>query len=135
VSAEHTSWARELLGPDAILAPELAVVLDPDPVTARATARAFIADYFVLPAYADSLRRQGFGDADLAGGGSDPLVDELVAWGDEEAIAREVRAHLEAGADHVCIQVVGLGDGVLARAAWRRLAPALLGSRETYRPS
>jgi probable F420-dependent oxidoreductase len=126
VTAEHTSWAREIMGPDAILAPELAVVLDRDPATARATARTFIADYLKLPAYVDNLRRQGFDESDLADGGSDRLVDELVAWGDEDAIAREVRAHHEAGADHVCIQVVGVGAGVLAREEWRRLAPAFV---------
>jgi probable F420-dependent oxidoreductase len=132
VTAQHTREAREAVGPGALLAPEVSVVLDDDPVSARATARAFIAGYLELPAYADSLLRQGFGEEETAGGGSDRLVDELVAWGDEEAIARELRAHLEAGADHVCIQVVGLGDGVLARDAWRRLAPALIGAGKTY---
>ena len=126
VSAEHTQRARQALGPDALLAPELSVVLDPDPVSARATARAFIADYLKLPAYAENLRRQGFGEEEWGDGGSDRLVDELVAWGDEAAIARELQAHLEAGADHVCIQVVGLAQGELARDAWRRLAPALV---------
>jgi probable F420-dependent oxidoreductase len=132
VTAQHTRDAREAMGADAILAPEVSVVLEPDADAARATARGFIADYLALPAYADSLRRQGFGDADTAGGGSDRLVDELVAWGDEEAIGRELQAHLDAGADHVCIHVVGLPQGELARAAWRRLAPALTDMTGTY---
>jgi probable F420-dependent oxidoreductase len=128
VSADYTRHAREALGPDAVLAPELSVVLDPDPASARATARAFIADYLALPAYADNLVRQGFGEQETKGGGSDRVVDALVAWGDEEAIARGVRAYLEAGADHVCIQVVvGAGRGTMAREAWRRLAPAVVG--------
>jgi probable F420-dependent oxidoreductase len=126
VSAEYTQRAREALGPDALLAPELSVVLDADPGSARATARAFIADYLRLPAYAENLRRHGLGDEEWAGGGTDRLVDELVAWGDEAAIARELQAHRDAGADHVCIQIVGLPQGELARDAWRRLAPALV---------
>jgi probable F420-dependent oxidoreductase len=132
VTAQHTREAREALGPGALLAPEVSVVLDDDPTSARDTARAFIAGYLALPAYAESLRRQGFSEEETGGGGSDRLVDELVAWGDEEAIGRELRAHLDAGADHVCIQVVGPDEGALARDAWRRLAPALLGTSTTY---
>ncbi len=126
VTAQHTREAREILGPDAVLAPEVSVVLEEDPATARATARAFIADYLKLPAYAASLVRQGFGEDETRDGGSDRLVDELVAWGDEATIARELQAHLDAGADHVCIQIVGVPHGQLARDDWRRLAPALV---------
>jgi probable F420-dependent oxidoreductase len=84
------------------------------------------AAYFELPNYVANFRRLGYGDADFAGGGSDALVDALVAWGDEEAIAGRVRAQLQAGADHVCIQVIDAAGDMPPRAAWRRLAPALV---------
>jgi probable F420-dependent oxidoreductase len=130
VPAEHVAVAREALGPDAFLAPELAVVLDPDPATAREKARAGMSMYFGLPNYLDNLRRLGFDDDDLAAPGSDRLVDALVARGDEEAIARRVQEFRDAGADHVAIQV--LTGGQTAEASfpveeWRRLAPALTG--------
>jgi probable F420-dependent oxidoreductase len=118
VPVEHTRQARDILGPDRLLAPELAVVLEPD--DGPATARAHVADYLELPNYVRNLRRLGFGDEDFADGGSDRLVRALVAWGDEDAIAERVRAHLDAGADHVCLQV--LSTEPLPRAAWRRLA-------------
>jgi probable F420-dependent oxidoreductase len=91
----------------------------------RWPARAHVAAYLDLPNYVANFRRMGFGDADLAGGGSDALVDALVAWGDEETIAERVRAQLDAGADHVCIQVVDARDDVPPVESWRRLAPAL----------
>jgi probable F420-dependent oxidoreductase len=122
---EHTSYAREILGAGALLAPEQAVVLETDPTRARAAARAHMELYLTLPNYTNNLLRVGFGEVDLGDGGSDRLVDAIVAWGDEDAIASRVRAHHEAGADHVCIQVVGVEGGAPPRAAWRRLAPAL----------
>ncbi|MDA0165314.1 TIGR03620 family F420-dependent LLM class oxidoreductase [Solirubrobacter ginsenosidimutans] len=122
VPVEHTRQAREILGPDRALAVEQGVVLAPD----RAAARAHVAAYLELPNYVANLRRLGYGDADFAGGGSDALVDALVAWGDEEAIAERVRAQLEAGADHVCIQVIDAVDDTPPRDAWRRIAPALI---------
>jgi len=79
-----------------------------------------------MPNYADNLRRLGFGDDDLAGGGSDRLVDAVVAWGDVDAVAARVREHHEAGADHVCVQVVTAEKGFPLE-AYRSLAPALLG--------
>jgi probable F420-dependent oxidoreductase len=124
VPPEHTLRARELLGPDRLLAPEQAVLLETDPSRARERGRAHVAPYLELPNYVANLERLGFDEADRAGGGSDRLVDAIVAWGDEAAIAARVREQLEAGADHVCIQVVE--EGELPRAAWRRLAPALV---------
>ncbi len=123
---EHTRRARGILGPGKLLAPEQAVVLETDPVAARAIARSHMGMYLGLPNYVNNLRRLGFSEADVAGGGSDRLVDALVAWGDVDAIAARVRAHHEAGADHVCIQVLDPDPTALSLAQWRRLAPALL---------
>jgi probable F420-dependent oxidoreductase len=127
VPPEHTALAREVLGTGALLAPEQAVVLAADRRSGLEQARSFVASYLLLPNYVRNLRRLGFGDNDLAGNGSDRLVDALVACGDEAAIAGRVRAHHDAGADHVCIQVVGASevDEALPLQAWRRLAPAL----------
>ncbi|MEU0568160.1 LLM class F420-dependent oxidoreductase [Nonomuraea sp. NPDC005983] len=104
VTLEHTARARAILGPDPVLAPEQTVVLDTDPERARQTARRFTSFYLRLPNYANNLRDLGWGDQDLANGGSDALVDALVAWGDPETIIERVRAHHDAGADHVCVQ-------------------------------
>jgi probable F420-dependent oxidoreductase len=128
VPVEHTAVARDVLGAGPVLAPEQAVVLEPDPVRARELARRHVPRYLELPNYANNLRRLGFGDDDLRDGGSDRLVDAIVAWGDEEAIADRVRAHHDAGADHVCIQVVGVDGTAPPRETWRRLAPALSGN-------
>lgn len=106
VPVEHTALARDVLGPDALLAPEVTVVLETDPATARARARGFTTGYLGLPNYADNLRRLGFSDDDVAGGGSDRLVDAVVPWGSPARVAERVRQHLDAGADHVCLQVV-----------------------------
>jgi probable F420-dependent oxidoreductase len=125
VPPEHTELARRILGSGPVLAPEQAVLLDTDRRRGRERARAFVSDYLGLPNYVRNLRRLGFGDDDLHGGGSDRLVDALVAHGDEEAIAARVRAHHDAGADHVCIYVFGSGDERLPLGRWRRLAPAL----------
>jgi probable F420-dependent oxidoreductase len=127
VPVEHTEVARETLGPDAVLAPEQAVVLETDASAARAAARAHMDRYLQLPNYTGNLLEVGFTEDDIEDGGSDRLVDAIVAWGDEDAIAERVRAHQAAGADHVCIQVVGVPQGELPRATWRALAPALLG--------
>jgi len=128
VPPEHTAAARRALGPGVLLAPEQAVVLDPDPRRGRELARAFVSDYLALPNYVRNLRRLGFTSDDLRGPASDRLTGALVAYGREEAIAARVRAHLEAGADHVCVYVVGSGDDddeALQLDAWRRLAPVL----------
>jgi probable F420-dependent oxidoreductase len=127
VTVEHTRAAREILGPDAVLAPELGVVLDADVARGRERAREHVADYLELPNYANSMRRMGFTGDDLRDGGSDRLVDAVVAVGDEQAIGARVQEHLDAGADHVCIQVVGPMGQPLPRETWRRLAPVLAG--------
>ena len=125
VTPAHTARAREILGPGPVLAPEQGVVLETDPDRARAVAREHLTAYLRLPNYTNSWREDGFGDDDFADGGSDRLVDALIAWGDADAIAERVAAHHEAGADHVCIQPV-VRDLDRAVAELRRLAPALL---------
>jgi probable F420-dependent oxidoreductase len=104
VPPEHTARAREILGPDAILAPEQKVLLVTDAAQARAVARDAIQMYLGLPNYVENLKLFGFSASDFAGGGSDRLVDALVAWGDEDALRDRIQAHFDAGADHVCIQ-------------------------------
>ena len=125
VTPEHTALARQSLGPDAVVATEIAVVLATDPGLAREAGRAHLSVYLGLPNYTNNLRRLGFGDDDLSGGGSDRLVDALVAWGDPSAIAAKVDEHRAAGADHVCIQVL-TAEGFPSE-QWRELAPALTG--------
>lgn len=128
VPVEHTAVAREALGPDALLMPEQAVVCSTDPEQARAVARRFMKTYLTLPNYTNNLRRLGWGDDDLSGDGGGPtdrLVDAIVAWGDDDAIAARVRAHLDAGADHVCVQVLPADPRALPMDDWRRLAPVL----------
>jgi probable F420-dependent oxidoreductase len=126
VPVEHTAVARQHLGPDALLLPEQKVVLETDATTARAIGRQAMAIYLGLPNYTNNLRRFGFDDADLADGGSDRLVDAIVAWGDEDAIKARVDAHHAAGADHVAIQVLPHDADTVPVEDWRRLAPVLL---------
>ncbi len=126
VPVDHTRWAREVLGPGPVLAPELAVVLETDRSAALELARQYAAIYLPLPNYANNLRRFGYGDADFEGGGSDRLIEDVIPWGDAETIARRVHDHLDAGADHVCVQVVAGLEG-FPLADYRSLAPALLG--------
>jgi probable F420-dependent oxidoreductase len=125
VTPEHTQYAREILGADALLAPEQMVVLETDPKLARAVARQKLELYLGLPNYVANLKRHGFADADVEHGGSDRLVDEIIAWGTRDAIAARVEEHLAAGADHVCIQVLPVDHHGVPRAEWRLLAPAL----------
>jgi probable F420-dependent oxidoreductase len=125
VTPAHTSIAREALGAEALVATELAVALTTDASVARAAGRQHLSIYLDLPNYTNNLLRLGFTDADFADGGSDRLVDALVAWGDEQAIAARVQEHRDAGADHVCIQVVNEGPEA-PQAQWRALAPALV---------
>jgi probable F420-dependent oxidoreductase len=126
VPVEHTAAAREVLGTGPWLCPEQAVVLSTDPEAARAAARQHMATYLTLPNYTNNLRRLGWGDEDLGDGGSDKLVDAIVAWGDESAIIDRVKAHLDAGADHVCVQVLDNEFSALPIEQWRALAPGLL---------
>lgn len=126
VPVEHTAFAREQLGDGPRLCPEQAVVLETDPTTAREIARTHMRTYLGLPNYTNNLRRLGWGDDDLAAPGSDRLVDAIVAWGDEDAIRSRVAAHHDAGADHVCIQVLTPDIRELPMQQWRTLAPVLL---------
>jgi probable F420-dependent oxidoreductase len=126
VPPDHTAQARVTLGRDRWLIPEQAVVLETDPERARETARRHTSAYLALPNYVNNLRRLGFRDDDLDGPGNDRLVDAIVAWGDVEAIARRVREHHNAGADHVCIQVLSQDRRGLPRPQWRELAAALV---------
>jgi probable F420-dependent oxidoreductase len=116
VPPEHTAMARERLGPGKYLAVEQAVVLDPVPEVAREHVGLYVRQ---APHHQANLRRLGFTDADLAGGGSDRLVDAIVATG-EQAVADRIRAHLDAGADHVCVQVLARKPD-----SYRRLAALL----------
>jgi len=113
---EHTAWARELIGPDALLAPEHKAVLTTDAEQARAVGRKALDIYLNLTNYLNSWKRLGFSDDELAKPGSDRLVDAVVAYGTTEQIASRLTEHLEAGADHVPVQVLTSPD---------KLVPAL----------
>ena len=123
---EHTRFARERVGPGVLLAPEVTVVVEPDPETARELARAFAARYLALTNYSANLLRHGFTQDDLANGGSDRLIDAVVPHGSAEQVAEAVQAHFDAGADHVCLQPVGHGGVPLED--YRALARALISS-------
>ena len=129
VPPEHTAIARDVMGPDAALYPEQMVILETDPAAARALARKNMALYLGLPNYTNNLRRLGFEQSDIdggpGGGPSDRLVDAIVAWGTPEQVTFRVQEHLDAGADHVGVQV--LADSIdTAADGWRTLAPHLL---------
>jgi probable F420-dependent oxidoreductase len=127
VPVDHTARAREIMGPDAFLGVEQAVVLDSDPDRARELATAHVAGYVSMAPHQEAnVRRLGFGDADIVGGPSRRLVDAVVTYGDVEAIRKRVREHLDAGADHVCVQVLSSDPTALPTGEWRELAPALL---------
>jgi probable F420-dependent oxidoreductase len=124
ITPEHTAKAREILGPDSLLAPEVKVVLETDPERARAAARGHLAIYLGMPNYTGNLLRLGFVDDDFRDGGSDRLIDATFAWGDVETIRARLAAHREAGADQLVVQVV-TGDQALPRTQWRALAEGL----------
>jgi len=126
VPPEHTARARETLGPGKLLAPEQVCVLSTDANAAREIARRHTASYLRLANYTNNLRRFGFDDGDFADGGNDRLVDTICAWGDIDAVAGRVKAHLDAGADHVAVQVLVDDRRGLPRKEWAELAPALL---------
>lgn len=109
----QTAQARRALGPSALVAPEQTVVLETDDETARRSGREFLRSYLGLVNYVTTMRRGGFSEADVSDGGSDRLVDAIVRHGDAEVIAAAVEEHLEAGADHVCVQVVPVAGDVL----------------------
>jgi probable F420-dependent oxidoreductase len=125
VPPEHTALARQIMGPEALLAPEQMVLLETDAGRAREIARKVMKTYLRLPNYTNNLRRLGYGDDDLSGP-SDRLVDAIVAWGDEDAVVARVKAHHDAGADHVCVQHLVERAGEVPIEAWRRLADALV---------
>jgi probable F420-dependent oxidoreductase len=126
VTPEHTRGARQILGPDPLLAPEQAVVVDTDPARARATARKSAVFALSVPSYLNNLRELGFSDSDFNDGGSDALIDALVPWGEPESLAERIREHYRAGADHVAVQPVARTlDQQLEDL--RRLAPLLAG--------
>jgi probable F420-dependent oxidoreductase len=124
---EHTRRARQAIGPNKVVAPEQMVVLESDPDQAKAIARRAMDRYLHAPNYTNNLLRLGFTEEDFAGGGSDRLVDALIAWGGAERIAQRIAEQHAAGADHVCIQVLTETPQDLAAAmdGWRRLAPAV----------
>jgi probable F420-dependent oxidoreductase len=126
VPVAHTAFARAELGAEALLAPEQAVVLATDPVEARAIARGHTRHYLALDNYRNNLLRLGWSEADVAGDGSDALVDAVVAWGDAAAIQARVAAHLEAGADHVGVQVLNGPPDRFPLEQLESIAPALL---------
>ncbi|WP_395109163.1 LLM class F420-dependent oxidoreductase [Actinomadura sp. SCN-SB] len=123
VTPEHTRRAREILGSGPLLAPELKVVLDRDLDSARSAAREHLAMYLRLPNYTRSLLRLGFSEDDLAGTGSDRLIDSVFALGDLDAVDRRLTEHFDAGADHVTIQVITHNRDALPLGEWRSLAP------------
>jgi probable F420-dependent oxidoreductase len=126
VNPEHTERARKILGARGYLCPEQAVVLETDPAKARQIGREFLELYLKLPNYTNNFLWLGFDESDLQDGGSDRLIDALIAWGDLNAIRNRIREHHSAGADHVCIQVLTADRRALPLREWRELASALL---------
>jgi probable F420-dependent oxidoreductase len=124
VPVEHTRIARERLGPGKLLAPELACVVETDPVRARQVARRYAKLYLGLSNYTRNLLELGYTEDDIARGGSDRLIDAVIPHGSAEEIAEVVHAHLDAGADHVCLQP--LGEEGIPRESWTALARVLL---------
>jgi probable F420-dependent oxidoreductase len=121
---EHTAFARETIGKDALLAPELAVVLNQEPTEAREIASKYMSTYTRLPNYANNLKRFGFSDDEITGH-ADRLVDAIVPRGSIDTIVSRIREHLDAGADHVCVQVLTATPGVLPMREWEELADAV----------
>ena len=121
----HTAWARGVIGDAPLLAPAVKVVLDRDASRAREVARSSVAPMLGVPAYRANLLRVGFTEDDVSGGPSQRLVDALVAVGDVDAVRVRVQEHLDAGADHVCVEVLTGDDVTVPREQWRELAPAL----------
>jgi probable F420-dependent oxidoreductase len=126
VNVDHTRQAREILGQDKFLGVEHAVLFESDPDVARAIAREHLHVYLNTPYNVAKFRRLGYSEDDIAHGGCDRLVDDLVFWGDLEAIVTKLRAHVDAGADHVGVQVIGIKPGHSAMPYWRMLGDALL---------
>ena len=125
VTPPMTARARGRVPPDFLVAVEQGVVLETDPARARAVAREHLSGYLKLPNYVNNWLRSGYEPQDVADGGSDRLVDDLVAWGDAAAVGDHIRAHYAAGADHVCVQVLG-GDTPVPVPQWRAIAKEVL---------
>jgi probable F420-dependent oxidoreductase len=126
VNVAHTAQAREILGPDSFLGVEHPVLFESDPGKARATAREHLHPYLTQKYNIAKFRRLGYSEEEIANGGSDRIVDDLVFWGDLDTIVEKLRAHVEAGADHVGVQVIGIEPGRSAMPYWRMLGDALL---------
>lgn len=127
VTPDHTARARAILGPQKLLCPEQKVLLETDPATARSIGRAVLSYSLPLPNYRNNFLRMGFSEDDLAAGGSDKLVDSIIAWGDEDAIRARIQQHWDAGADHVCIQSLareGMASSPKDQKIFDLLAPA-----------
>jgi probable F420-dependent oxidoreductase len=125
VNVAHTAQAREILGPDAFLGVEHAVLFESDPGKARAIAREHLHPYLNSPYNVAKFRRLGYSEEEIAGAG-DRIVDDLVFWGDLDTIVEKLHAHVAAGADHVAVQVIGIEPGESAMQYWRMLGEALL---------
>jgi probable F420-dependent oxidoreductase len=115
VTPEHTAEARRILGANKLLCPEQKVLFETDPATARGIGRGFLDGYLRLPNYRNNFLRMGFTEQDMENGGSNRLVDGIIAWGDEDQIRARIQAHWDAGADQVCIQSVPRDGHPLAR--------------------
>ena len=128
VNVAHTARAREILGPDAFLGVEHAVLFETDPDKARATARSHLRTYLNPDSTYNlaKFRRLGYSEEDISNGGSDRFVDDFVFWGNPDTIAEKLHAHIRAGADHVAVQVIGVEPGQTAIPYWRMLSNALL---------
>ncbi len=125
VTPEQSSIAREIMGPGKLIAPEQGVVLEEDPAKARELGRAGLRPYLALPNYKNNWKRLGYSDDEIERL-DDRLVDGIIAWGSPARIAERIKAHHDAGADHVCLQVMSGGDFERSRAAYRELAAAVL---------
>jgi probable F420-dependent oxidoreductase len=129
VNVAHTAQAREILGAEAFLGVEHPVLFESDPAVARTIAREHLRPYLGTPYNVAKFRRLGYSEEEIANGGSDRLVDDFVFWGDLDTIVGKLHAHLDAGADHVAVQVIGIEPGRTARPYWRMLGDALLPQR------
>jgi probable F420-dependent oxidoreductase len=128
VTPAITAQTRARIGAGAVVAVEQGVVIETDPARARAVARDHLRGYLELPNYVNNWLRSGYTERDVAGEGSDRLVDEVVSWGDPATVGERIREHYAAGADHVCVQVLG-GDRPVPLAQWAALASEVLGVR------
>lgn len=123
---EHTAFARDTMGGEAFLAPEVAVVMETDATKARDIARAYMKTYTRLPNYANNLKRFGFSDDEIVEQ-NDRLVDAIVGWGSLDQVVARIKEHFDAGANHVCVQVLTDTTGTLPMRQWRELADATRG--------